>query len=91
MVRKGGGGQANNLIMSQQPGAFWDTGLYPWVWLCLRESGMKISFVAAHTKPAVNATVSLQRGERAEGSGVRQKSLYLAFIQGIIVIRKQLK
>lgn len=52
---------------------------------------MKISFVAAHTKPALNTTVSLQRGERTEGSGVKQKSLYLAFIQGIIVITKQLK
>ena len=25
------GGQANNLIISQQPGAFWDMGLHPWV------------------------------------------------------------
>lgn len=44
-----GGGQANNLITSQQPGALWDTGFLPLGVIVLRGGGMKISFVALHT------------------------------------------
>lgn len=43
------GGQANNLITSQQPGALWNTGFLPLGVIVLRGGSMKISFVAPHT------------------------------------------